>query len=104
GIDAPNKLYMNQGNGTFTEDAAARGVADAQQLSYSAAWGDFDNDGWLDLYVTNSQLSTSNPSDKLYHNLGNCTFTEWTGAGVSDPGPGQGTALGDHDGDGDLDI
>lgn len=104
GINAPNRLHVNQGGGQFVEDASGRGVDDRQQLSFSAAWGDFDNDGWLDLYVTNSQLSTSNPADKLYRNLGNCTFAEWTGAGVSDPGSGQGTALGDMDADGDLDI
>ena len=104
GVNVPNRLYLNQGGGRFVEDAAARGVDDRQQISFSAAWGDLDNDGWLDLYVTNSDLSRSNPADKLYRNLGNCTFTEWTSAGVSDPGSGQGTALGDTDADGDLDI
>ncbi len=50
----PNYLYMNQGDGTFTEVGAQAGVADLNGehgTSMDAVWGDFDNDGWVDLYV-----------------------------------------------------
>src|SRR6185437_11238428 len=46
-------LYHNNGNGTFTDVTAKAGVADEGKWSTSAAWFDFDKDGWLDLVVTN---------------------------------------------------
>jgi enediyne biosynthesis protein E4 len=50
-----NRLYRNQGNGTFTDVAAQMGVADVNQretgVSMGAVWGDYDNDGWDDLFV-----------------------------------------------------
>src|ERR1035441_6537473 len=46
-------LYRNNGNGTFTDVTAKAGVADEGKWSTSAAWVDFDKDGWLDLVVTN---------------------------------------------------
>ena len=53
----PNRLYRNNGDGTFAEVAGAAGVADARwgfpKWSMGAAFGDYDNDGRLDLYVTN---------------------------------------------------
>ena len=48
-----NLLFRNDGNGTFTEVAAAAGVTDTTGRGLSAAWADFDGDGWLDLYVAN---------------------------------------------------
>src|SRR5438034_8672350 len=53
----PNRLYRNNGDGTFTDVAAAAGVADVHwtfpKWSMGAAFGDIDNDGYLDLYVAN---------------------------------------------------
>jgi hypothetical protein len=50
-----NRLYRNQGNGTFTDVAAQLGVADVNQrgsgVSMGASWGDYDNDGWEDLFL-----------------------------------------------------
>jgi hypothetical protein len=50
-----NRLYRNQGNGTFTDVAAQMGVADVNQrgtgVSMGAVWGDYDNDGWDDLFL-----------------------------------------------------
>jgi hypothetical protein len=104
-LDAPNQLYRNNGDGTFTDVAPFASVEDSIHVSFSVTWGDFDNDGWLDLYVTNSPLNSSRPGNRLFRNLGNCTFEDVSDvAGVSDPGSGQGTATADYDGDGDLDI
>lgn len=69
GID--NLLYRNDGTGNFTR---ITGTAPASDGGYSetAAWGDYDNDGLVDLYVTNSD---SNLINYLYHNDGNFNFT-----------------------------
>src|SRR5215216_3272576 len=50
----PNRLYRNNGNGTFTDIAGQAGVAllnGQDGVSTHCVWGDFDNDGWVDLYV-----------------------------------------------------
>ena len=61
-----NNLYRNNGNGTFTDVAARAGVEDLA-AGMSASWGDYDGDGWLDLYVSNmwssaGQRLTFNPA------------------------------------------
>lgn len=110
GINAPNRLYRNNGDGTFTDIAGTAGlpgtdVSVRTQVSFSAAWSDFDNDGWLDIYVTDSrlELSPTTPSNVMLRNVGNCRFEE-VDIAVNDSGSGQGTALGDYDGDGWVDI
>src|SRR5262249_15128079 len=62
-----------------------------------AAWGDFDNDGWPDLYLVN----LVGVGDKLFHNLGSASFTEVTTLPVVF---GSSAAWGDFDNDGDLDL
>ncbi|MFH1571338.1 MAG: choice-of-anchor D domain-containing protein, partial [Gemmatimonadota bacterium] len=64
-----NLLYQNQGGGTFTEVGAIAGVNDAGTAE-GLAWGDYDNDGQLDLYVAEAGPNL------LYHNEGDQTFTE----------------------------
>ncbi len=94
----PNVLYRNNGDGTFTNVAAAAGVAHAG-AGHGSAWGDFDNDGDLDLYVTNDGPNI------LYRNNGDGTFTDVTStAGVGNIDWGRGTAWGDFDNDGNLDL
>ena len=94
-----NKLYRNNGNGTFTDLASAAGVADTGK-GRGPAWGDYDNDGDQDLYVSNY-----GQANLLYRNNGDGTFTDVTSAaGVGDTGNGFGTSWGDYDGDGDLDL
>jgi len=94
-----NRLYSNAGDGTFTEDATAAGV-DFNGGSTGLAWGDYDNDGWVDLY-----LSVNGAANKLYSNAGDGTFTEiGAAAGVDDAGTGQAAMWGDYDGDGALDL
>ncbi|MCC7265003.1 MAG: VCBS repeat-containing protein, partial [Candidatus Latescibacteria bacterium] len=94
-----NLLYRNNGNGTFTEVGANAGVADVGN-GYGVAWGDADNDGYLDLYVVNY-----GSANRLYRNHGNGTFSDLgAAAGVADPANGVGVAWADFDGDSDLDL
>ena len=108
GID---QLYINNGSGNFTEDAAARGVATAGYRHTGAAVGDYDNDGDLDLFVT--CIGTGDNPDpvpnKLFRNDGNGVFSDAAGsAGVKFSPKGLndsfGSAFGDVDHDGDLDL
>jgi hypothetical protein len=95
----PNTLLHNNHDGTFTDVTRAAGVGDTG-WNLAGAWGDYDNDGWPDLYLANEFGSNA-----LYHNNGDGTFTEraWA-AGASDPGAGMGVAWGDYDNDGFLDL
>ena len=99
-IWSANVLYRNNGNGTFTDVAAAAGVSAAGVGSRGASWGDYDGDGRLDLYVTNS-----GGANTLFRNNGDGTFTNVTAAaGVAHGGNSQGAVWGDYDGDGYLDL
>jgi|GEM_PF-1223835 len=102
----PDRLFRNQGNGTFVEVGATAGVADPQDCR-SADWGDYDNDGYLDLFVQTAGHYGNNAPDLLYHNNGNGTFTNLAvEAGVSGTldGYGWGAAWADYDNDGFLDL
>ncbi len=94
----PNQLWINQGDGTFREEASKRGVAD-KGWSFSASFADYDNDGDPDLSVANDF-----GQNRLYRNLGEGRFEDVTAAsGASDAGFGMGVSWGDVDGDGRLD-
>jgi hypothetical protein len=97
-----NKLYLNNGDGTFTDVTPASGVAGAPSWNSSAACaGDYDGDGFLDLYVVNIE----SPRNALYHNNGDGTFTDVTlSTGTEDVGDGRTCAWVDFDGDGRLDL
>jgi hypothetical protein len=91
-------LYRNDGNGKFTEVAVKAGVSDVG-WGMGVAVGDYNNDGFEDLYVT-----CLGP-DHLFKNNGNGTFTDVTAkAGVSDPRWSTGASFFDYDRDGDLDL
>ena len=93
-----NVLYRNNGDGTFTDVTEEAGVGD-RGYGMGCVFGDYDNDGDLDLYVTNYAQNV------LYRNNGDGTFTDVTeGAGVGDARWGTGAAFGDYDNDGDLDL
>ncbi|RPI12564.1 MAG: T9SS C-terminal target domain-containing protein [Ignavibacteriae bacterium] len=97
--NAPNLLYQNNGNSTFTEVSMQYGVNDPSQ-SYSCGWLDFDNDGDLDLYVANGQPTP----DKLYRNDGS-TFTDVASTvGTNDIRHSACISLGDYNNDGFVDI
>jgi hypothetical protein len=65
-------LYRNRGDGTFEEVAQKAGVSNPQKLhGMGVVWGDYDGDGWPDLFVTNDGAY-----NYLFHNLRNGTFEE----------------------------
>jgi hypothetical protein len=98
----PNRLYRNGGDGTFADRARQAGVDDAGNGA-GAAWGDYDNDGRLDLYVFNTNSGAS--ADRLYRNRGDGTFADATDeAGIRDTGDGEAAVWGDFDNDGWLDL
>jgi len=100
GRSGANLLYRNRGDGTFQEVGATAGVNDPNGTSGVCA-GDFDGDGFFDLYSVN----IGSPSNRLYRNLGNGTFQEITAsAGVGDVGDGRTATFLDIDYDGLVDI
>jgi hypothetical protein len=120
-----NQLYRNNGDGTFTDVTTHAGVGDSH-WSVSASFGDYNLDGYLDLYVVNYldyQVETAHAcslegvhiycgpheypgaKDTLYRNNGNGTFTEVTArAGVRNAGKGLGVLFTDYNNDGFPDI
>jgi hypothetical protein len=95
-----NLLLRNDGHGRFVEVGLEAGVDDPGGRSLSAAWCDFDGDGWLDLYVANDVSDNA-----MYRNLGEGVFEDVSHtAWVADPRGAMGLAVGDWDGDGDFDI
>jgi enediyne biosynthesis protein E4 len=116
-----NVLLNNGGPSVgFVDVAASLGVEASQDACYTdyvtASWGaafhDFDNDGWLDLYVSNGlvllpelKVSPKQKNVLLRHDGASLTFTDITeSAGVGDDGVGRGVAFADYDRDGDIDI
>jgi hypothetical protein len=102
-----SRLFVNNGDGTFTPDSADPMASDAG-FGATAGWGDFDNDGDLDLIVTHA-YSGGTTVNYLYRNLLSETDTAkfervMTGPVVTDVGYSYGTSWGDFDGDGDLDL
>jgi len=99
-----NRLFRNNGDGTFTDVTEQAGLSGIG-YSMGAATGDYDNDGWVDLYVTGVNRN------QLFHNNGDGTFTDVTEkAGVGGTIPGYGKAWSqtagwfDYNNDGRLDL
>jgi hypothetical protein len=101
GISVRNALYHNNGDGTFTDVTEKAGVP-GTGYGLGCVWGDYDNDGYPDLFVTQYGRNA------LYHNNGNGTFTEVTDkAGVAGEESGtfhSGATFFDYDRDGYLDL
>jgi enediyne biosynthesis protein E4 len=97
-------LYHNNGDGTFTDVTAASGLINEAE-AWAAVWGDYDNDGNLDLYIVN-KLNRKEPN-RLFRNAGNGTFTDVTAeAGVAAQVEGKGidASFVDYNNDGFLDL
>jgi enediyne biosynthesis protein E4 len=96
---AHSALYHNNGDGTFTEVSEAAGV-DLRTMAIAVAWGDYNNDTWPDLLVTNYG------ENYLFHNNGDGTFSDVSkSAGVNGiDGFWAGASWGDFDLDGNLDL
>jgi len=100
-------LYRNNGDGTFTDVTDQAGLGSLAN-NRAAAWGDFNNDGFLDLYVVDSGTDpVGKGPNQLYRNNHDGTFTDTaSSAGVQDlvVSRGRGCAWGDYDNDGFLDL
>jgi len=94
-----NRLLRNDGNFHFTDVTKEAGINETG-LTLGVAWGDYDNDGNIDMYVANDF-----GRDALLRNNGNGTFTDVSKeSNAFDPGYGMSSTWGDIDNDGDLDI
>jgi len=116
-----NTLYINDGEGWFEDRTVATGlgVPSKGYTSFGTAWFDFDNDGWLDLFVANggvnvflTLLEAADPyplhqTNQLFANLGDGRFREVTreaGTAFELSEVSRGAAFGDVDNDGDTDV
>ena len=99
-----NYLLRNDGGFTFTDVTVEANLYDLG-ASTGPTWGDYDGDGYLDLYVPNYTGSWEPTNNRLYHNLGDGTFEEIAAVlGVDDPGAGFQASFVDYDLDGDVDL
>ena len=98
-------LYHNNGDGTFTDVTEFAGFSEATGRGLAVAWGDYDDDGDMDVYIANDA-----DQNFLYRNNGDGTFTDVSlaaGVGFSEDGEaenGMGADFGDYDNDGYLDL
>ena len=111
-----NSLLRNDGKGVFTDVTRRAGVAEPASPTQAAVWGDFDNDGDLDLFVGNESRSDKSmvpPSQRiggdypsqLFSNNGDGTFTDIAEqAGVTNDRYAKGVTAGDYNNDGHLDL
>ena len=116
-----NTIYINDGEGWFEDRTIASGLGAPSKefTSFGTAWVDYDNDGWLDLFIANGEVRIMpilakagdryplRQTNQLFHNLGNGRFEEITrqaGKIFQSAEVSRGTAVGDIDNDGDPDL
>ena len=97
GASRSNLLLKNDGDGTFSDVTAP--PLNITSGSFGCSWGDYDNDGYLDLFVT-----CRSSANHLLHNNHNGTFTDATSGPLGTVGPTVDAAWGDYDNDMDLDL
>ncbi|RKU13604.1 hypothetical protein C6502_04365 [Candidatus Poribacteria bacterium] len=101
----PNSLLRNNGYGTFTDVTFDAGLGEVHYPTQTASWGDYDNDGNLDLYIGNESTETFNAPCQLFRNNGDGTFSDVAAeAGVENYGFTKSVIWGDYNGDRFLDL
>ncbi len=102
----PNKLYLNNGDLTFTDITEKAGVGGSKAWSTGVSMADVNGDGWIDIYVCNSgDVEGDNKQNELFINQGDGTFIEEAEKyGLADQGYSTHAAFFDYDKDGDLDA
>ena len=99
-----DRFFVNNGDGTFT-DKTEKAIGFDTRKGMNVDWADYDNDGFLDIYVTNITDDYMREGNFLWHNNGNLTFTDVAREnGVHDTGWGWGAKFFDYDNDGWLDL
>ena len=106
-----NRLYLNDGSGTFTDATESAGIV-VGHWGWGACAADFNNDGWLDIFHVNgfpsygpNQTDFTNDRSMLYINNQDGTFTERSESlHLDDTGQGRGVVCFDYDMDGDVDV
>ncbi len=113
-----NTLFVNDGSGGFSDRSAFSGLGPPSHAftGFGAGWIDYDNDGWLDLYVVNGAVHTledqaraGDPyplrqTNQLFRNLGDGSYTEVAGGLGDESAVSRGSAFADVDNDGDPDL
>jgi hypothetical protein len=99
-----DRFFVNNGNGTFS-DITEKAIGIDTKKGMNAEWGDFDNDGLLDIYVTNITDDYMKEGNFMWKNNGNLTFTDVSReTNTYDTGWGWGAKFFDYDNDGWLDL
>ena len=102
---APDALYRNNGDGTFSDVTAEAGIEDPGHYGFGVVFSDFDNDGWSDIYVANDSvpnLMFRNNQNGTFEEMGLISGTSSNQTGAEQAGMGLGVA--DYDGNGYFDI
>ena len=101
----PNSLIRNNGDGTFTDVTTEAGLAKESYPTQTSSWADYNNDGFLDLYVGNEIVGDKPAPSQLFQNNGDGTFTDVADrAGVQNNRYTKGVVWGDYDNDNDPDL